>query len=160
MRSVIKLISAAALSLTLATGALATPIDTYEFQSPDNQKRAISLASELRCPQCQNQNLVDSNSPVARDLRLEVYKMVDEGKSDDEIVDFMTSRYGEFVLYMPKVESKTYILWGGPIALFVMGLGIVFLFVRRQRGGAGQEIALSEDEQRQLDELLKRNQQQ
>ncbi|MFC3137138.1 heme lyase NrfEFG subunit NrfF [Shewanella submarina] len=154
-----KMVSAAALALALAGGALATPIDTYEFQNPDNQKRAITLASELRCPQCQNQNLVDSNSPVARDLRLEVYKMVDDGKTDDEIVDFMTTRYGEFVLYKPKFEYKTLVLWGGPVALFLIGLTIVFMFVRRQRGNVTKEVALSEEDQRQLDELLKRNQQ-
>ncbi|MCL2916580.1 heme lyase NrfEFG subunit NrfF [Shewanella corallii] len=159
MRSILKMVSAAALALTLAGGALATPIDTYEFQNPDNQKRAITLASELRCPQCQNQNLVDSNSPVARDLRLEVYKMVDDGKTDDEIVDFMTTRYGEFVLYKPKFEYKTLVLWGGPVALFLIGLTIVFMFVRRQRGNVTKEVALSEEDQRQLDELLKRNQQ-
>ena len=88
-------------SLVLAFNVMATPVDTYEFDSADKQKRALNLAHSLRCPQCQNQNLVDSNSPVAQDLRLEVYTMVDEGKSDDEIVDFMTSRYGDYVLNKP-----------------------------------------------------------
>lgn len=150
-----RLITALVLSFSLVGIAFATPIDTYQFKNATNEKRAITLASELRCPQCQNQNLVDSNSPVARDLRLEVYKMVDAGKSDNQIIEFMTSRYGEFVLYMPRVESKTYILWGGPIVLFILGLIVVFVFVRRQKGDVTQSLELSLEEQQKLDELLK-----
>ncbi|WP_414482946.1 heme lyase NrfEFG subunit NrfF [Shewanella putrefaciens] len=141
----------------MVTSAIATPVDTYEFKSPDNQKRALSLAHSLRCPQCQNQNLIDSNSPVASDLRLEVFKMVDEGKGDDEIIEFMTSRYGEFVLYKPKMEAKTYILWLGPIGLLIIGLAIGYIFIRKQRisGNTPQEI--SAEDQQALDALLKRN---
>ncbi|WP_261925178.1 heme lyase NrfEFG subunit NrfF [Shewanella sp. NFH-SH190041] len=159
MAKLLKLVGAATVALVLATNAFASPIDTYQFKSEANEQRAVSLATSLRCPQCQNQNLVDSNSPVARDLRLEVYKMVDGGKSDADIIKFMTSRYGEFVLYMPRVETKTYILWGGPIALFVIGLLVVVFFVRRQRGDVTKPVQLSEDDQRQLDELLKRDKQ-
>ncbi|MBR9728713.1 heme lyase NrfEFG subunit NrfF [Shewanella intestini] len=145
------------LSFVVATQVAATPVDTYQFKSDTNQKRALELAHGLRCPQCQNQNLIDSSSPVARDLRLEVYSMVDEGKSDDEIINFMTSRYGEFVLYKPKLESKTYILWLGPFALLALGLFIGLVFVRKQRNGASVEAELSADDQKQLDELLKRS---
>lgn len=73
MRILTKIIGGLVLMLSMVTTAMATPVDTYEFKSPENQKRGLSLAHELRCPQCQNQNLIDSNSPVARDLRLEVY---------------------------------------------------------------------------------------
>jgi cytochrome c nitrite reductase accessory protein NrfF len=151
------------LSITLIIGLLfsvmvkATPVDTYEFKSPSNQKRAISLAHELRCPQCQNQNLVDSNSPVAQDLRLEVYKMVDEGKSDEQIVEFMTSRYGDFVLYKPRLDPKTYVLWIGPFALLIFGFIIGAVLIRRQRHNANSDIEMSAEDQQQLDELLKRN---
>ena len=124
MRTLIKIMGGLVLMFSMTTAVMATPVDTYEFKSPENQKRGLSLAHELRCPQCQNQNLIDSNSPVARDLRLEVFKMVDEGKGDDEIIEFMTSRYGEFVLYKPKMETKTYILWLGPIGLLLLGLVI------------------------------------
>lgn len=157
MRTLTKIIGGLVLLLSMATTAMATPVDTYEFKSPENQKRGLSLAHELRCPQCQNQNLIDSNSPVARDLRLEVYKMVDEGKGDDEIIEFMTSRYGEFVLYKPKMETKTYILWLGPVGLLLLGLIIGFIFIRKQRIGGATEPEISAEDQKALDALLKRD---
>ncbi|MBL4915508.1 heme lyase NrfEFG subunit NrfF [Shewanella schlegeliana] len=149
--------SALVLLLSMASIVNATPVDTYEFKSVDNQKRALSLAHSLRCPQCQNQNLIDSNSPVAQDLRLEVYQMVDEGKGDDEIVEFMTSRYGEFVLYKPRMEAKTYVLWLGPIALLLFGGVIGFFFIRKQRIADANNQELSSEEQQELDRLLKRD---
>ncbi|MCP3128921.1 heme lyase NrfEFG subunit NrfF [Shewanella sp. KJ2020] len=157
MKMLTKLIGGLVLLFSMTTAVMATPVDTYEFKTPENQKRGLSLAHELRCPQCQNQNLIDSNSPVARDLRLEVFKMVDEGKGDEEIIEFMTSRYGEFVLYKPKMETKTYILWLGPVALLLFGLLIGFVFIRKQRisGNAPQEI--SAEDQQALDALLKRD---
>ncbi|WP_413491151.1 heme lyase NrfEFG subunit NrfF [Shewanella baltica] len=157
MRTLTKIIGSLVLLFSMTTAVMATPVDTYEFKTPEKQKRGLSLAHELRCPQCQNQNLIDSNSPVARDLRLEVFKMVDEGKGDDEIIEFMTSRYGEFVLYNPKMETKTYILWLGPIGLLLMGLVIGFIFIRKQRISGNVPNEISEEDQRELDTLLKRN---
>ncbi|MGS0683170.1 heme lyase NrfEFG subunit NrfF [Shewanella sp. 125m-7] len=150
-------LSALVLLLSMGSIANATPVDTYEFKSVDNQKRALSLAHSLRCPQCQNQNLIDSNSPVAQDLRLEVYQMVDEGKADDEIVEFMTSRYGEFVLYKPRMEAKTYVLWLGPIGLLLFGGMIGFIFIRKQRIAEANNQELSTEDQQELDRLLKRD---
>ncbi|MGS0676478.1 heme lyase NrfEFG subunit NrfF [Shewanella sp. 0m-4] len=149
--------TALVLLLSMASLANATPVDTYEFKSVANQKRALSLAHSLRCPQCQNQNLIDSNSPVAQDLRLEVYQMVDEGKGDDEIVEFMTSRYGEFVLYKPRMEAKTYALWLGPLALLLFGGLIGFFFIRKQRIAEVNNQDLSTEDQQELDRLLKRD---
>ncbi|MDB2386585.1 heme lyase NrfEFG subunit NrfF [Shewanella sp.] len=148
---------AVVLLMSMAFFANGTPVDTYEFKSPENQKRALSLAHSLRCPQCQNQNLVDSNSPVAQDLRLEVYEMVDDGKSDSEIVEFMTSRYGEFVLYKPRMEAKTYALWLGPIGLLLFGGLIGFIFIRKQRIAESNTTSLTPEDQQELDRLLKRN---
>lgn len=144
-------------SVLFTVSAFATPVDTYEFKSTDNQERALSLAHQLRCPQCQNQNLVDSNSPVAQDLRLEVYKMVDSGKADSEIIDFMTSRYGDFVLYKPKLDAKTYVLWLGPAGLLVFGLLIGFIFVRKQRIQTTEAETLTPEQQAELDALLNKN---
>jgi len=152
-----KFIGMILLSMTLISSAFATPVDTYEFKSVDNQKRALELAHSLRCPQCQNQNLIDSNSPVAQDLRLEVYEMVDAGKADNEIIEFMTSRYGEFVLYKPRMEAKTYVLWLGPIALLLFGLLIGFFFIRKQRISDVDVQEISAEEQKELDKLLKRD---
>ncbi len=91
----------AQLLLALSLGALASGVDTYQFRHPELQNRAQELARALRCPQCQNQNLVESNSPIARDLRLEVYRWVDEGQSDEQVIARMTERFGDFVRYDP-----------------------------------------------------------
>ncbi len=95
-------------------------VETFAFKNSSEQTRAINLARELRCPQCLNQNLMESNSPIAKDLRLIVYQMVDKGKTNTQIIDFMTSRFGDFVLYNPKFEARTYLLWLGPFLLLLV----------------------------------------
>ncbi len=92
----------------------ASPVETFEFQDEVTKVRFQALSKELRCPKCQNQNLADSNSTVASALRLDLYNLLIEGRSDAEIIDLMVGRYGEFVLYRPRVSSVTYILWFGP----------------------------------------------
>ncbi len=156
MKSFFQFIGVILLSLTVMT-VNAALVDTYEFKSVEHQKRALELASSLRCPQCQNQNLIDSASPVAQDLRLEVYKMVDAGKGDDEVIEFMTSRYGDFVLYKPRMEAKTYILWLGPIGLLVFGLFMGFFFVRKQRINQDEDQQINAEDQKELDRLLNRD---
>ena len=121
----------APLLLALSLGALASGVDTYEFRHPERQTRAQELARALRCPQCQNQNLVESNSPIARDLRLEVYRWVDEGQSDEQVIDRMTERFGDFVRYDPPFKASTALLWGGPLLL--LGLALLILFRRLTR---------------------------
>lgn len=86
--------------------ARADMVDTYSFNSPEERVRAVALAKALRCPQCQNQNLVESNSPIAYDLRIEVYNMVNEGKNNQQIIDAMTARFGNFVLYKPRFSGQ------------------------------------------------------
>ncbi|MFB2854214.1 heme lyase NrfEFG subunit NrfF [Aeromonas allosaccharophila] len=117
--------------LALSLGALASGVDTYQFRHPELQIRAQELARALRCPQCQNQNLVESNSPIARDLRLEVYRWVDEGQSDEQVIARMTERFGDFVRYDPPFKSSTALLWGGPLLL--LGLALLTLFRRLTR---------------------------
>ncbi|WP_017221422.1 heme lyase NrfEFG subunit NrfF [Moritella dasanensis] len=95
-------------------------VEIFSFDSIEQQNRAIHLARQLRCPQCQNQNLMESNSPIAKDLRLKVYLMVSEGKTDPQVIDFMTSRFGDMVLYKPKFEPRTYVLWLGPVFLMLL----------------------------------------
>lgn len=102
--------------------ALAHPADTYRFHSPEAERRAMSLSRELRCPQCQNQNLMESNSPVAMDLRLEVYKLVDSGQSDEKVITYMTDRFGDFVRYRPPLKTGTLLLWGAPALLLLLAL--------------------------------------
>ncbi len=86
-------------------------VDLFEFHSVELQQRANALAKVLRCPQCQNQNLVESNAQAAKDLRLKVYTMVNEGSSNQEVKDYLVARYGNIVLYQPPVNYSTAILW-------------------------------------------------
>ncbi|HAT8541023.1 heme lyase NrfEFG subunit NrfF [Vibrio vulnificus] len=95
-------------------------VDLFQFHSVDLQERAIRLSKELRCPQCQNQNLLESNAQVARDLRFIVYSQINDGKSDQEVVDFMTSRYGTMVLYNPPINGSTLLLWIFPVVILII----------------------------------------
>ncbi|CNG33982.1 heme lyase NrfEFG subunit NrfF [Yersinia frederiksenii] len=118
------------LSLLFSPWVVADLVDTYHFSSPQNQQQALALAKELRCPQCQNQNLLESTSPIAQDLRLEVYQLVESGHSSAEILTLMTQRYGDFVLYRPPLRSATWVLWFGPGVLLIGILGGLVLRIR------------------------------
>jgi cytochrome c-type biogenesis protein CcmH len=108
-------------------------IEINTFKSPQQEADYNELVAELRCLVCQNQNLADSNAELAVDLRNEVYKMIDEGSSKQEILDFMVARYGDFVLYRPPVQSNTAVLWIGPFIILAIGALVAFIFVRRHR---------------------------
>lgn len=101
-------------------------VELFEFKTPQLQQSAIELAKSLRCPQCQNQNLVESNSPLAKDLRLIVFNKINSGESEQQVIDFMTARYGEFVLYKPSFTWKNALLWGLPVLLLVAFLLVSF----------------------------------
>ncbi|WP_448211871.1 cytochrome c-type biogenesis protein [Colwellia sp. MEBiC06753] len=141
-------------SLLFATDLQAMPSDTYSFDDPVMETRYKALVKELRCPKCQNQNLADSNSQIAVDLRHEVYTMLKEGKADMEITSYMVDRYGEFVLYRPRVNELTYILWFGPAILLFIGVVIVVV-VARKKAVSRQELALSDEQKAKLDAILK-----
>lgn len=131
-------------------------IDTYEFKSEAERERYRELTEELRCPKCQNQNIADSDAPIAMDLRHEIYRMLDEGRSNDQIVDHLVSRYGDFVRYKPPVDARTALLWFGPASLLVVGFGVLaFMLVRRRRSTAGPTAStLSPAERERLATLL------
>ena len=141
--------------LTLA-GVAQAAIDTYEFASDAERERFRELTKELRCPKCQNQDIADSNAPIATDLRREIYRMLGEGKDNQQILDFMVARYGDFVLYKPALTSKTAVLWFGPLALLVGGLVVIGVIVGRRRRTAQVEGSdtLSAEERQRLDTLL------
>jgi len=155
MRIMVNVALVIAVSLaSSSTHVNASPVDTYEFKDEVTKIRFQALSKELRCPKCQNQNLADSNSPIAADLRRELYELLQQGKADSEIVDFMVNRYGEFVLYRPKVSELTYVLWFGPAILVLLGLVIVILIVRR-KPAKKEELALTSEQQDKLKQLLK-----
>ena len=112
--------------LLISLNAIAEMVDTFEFHNQADRTRAVELAKSLRCPQCQNQNLVESNSPIAYDLRIEVYNMVNEGKTNQQIIDSMTSRFGNFVNYKPPFQWNTALLWLLPIGLLLAAFGLIW----------------------------------
>lgn len=155
-----RLLSAGLLGLALSLGAQAA-VDTYEFKDDAERARYRVLIEELRCPKCQNQNIADSDAPIATDLRNEIFRMLEEGKSNDEIIDFLVSRYGDFVLYKPPLTSRTLLLWYGPAGMLVIGFGVlgVILIRRRSQNKDRSAAGLSLDEQTRLAALLEQNSQ-
>lgn len=112
--------------LFISVNAIAEMVDTFEFHNQADRTRAVELAKSLRCPQCQNQNLVESNSPIAYDLRIEVYNMVNEGKTNQQIIDSMTARFGNFVNYKPPFQWNTALLWLLPAGLLLVAFGLIW----------------------------------
>lgn len=132
-------------------------VDTYQFNSATERTRAVALAKSLRCPQCQNQNLVESNSPIAYDLRLEVYQMVSEGKTDQQIIEQMTEHFGYFVLYQPPLQWKTLLLWFSPLILLVLACLLLWRYMWQRLPKTAQtssRTVLNEQEQQALERLL------
>ena len=133
-------------------------IDTYEFANDEQRQRFYQLSRELRCPKCQNQDIADSDAPIAMDLRREVYRMLNEGKKDEEIIDFMVARYGDFVRYKPALTPATAILWFGPGVILVGGFVVLLIMLRRRLRETGNtaDESMSQDEQVRLQSLLER----
>jgi cytochrome c-type biogenesis protein CcmH len=127
--------------LAFSSGLLATA-EPLKFNDPEQEARYNKLTTELRCVVCQNQNLADSDAPLAQDLRQEVYGMMQEGRNDEEIKTFLVERYGDFVLYRPPVKGNTLALWLMPAILLLGGAVVVFFAVRRRRPSpAGETTA-------------------
>ena len=122
---------------------------------PVAEKRLQGLSEELRCLVCQNQNIADSNAELAQDLRREIRGMIQAGKSDKEIIDFMVTRYGDFVLYRPPVKGITLLLWGGPIPLLLLGLFALQRYLRQRAWRMADDRPLSAAETGRADALLK-----
>ncbi|HTY99581.1 MAG TPA: cytochrome c-type biogenesis protein [Rhodocyclaceae bacterium] len=118
------------------------------------EKRMIGITEDLRCLVCQNESLAGSHADLAEDLRREVRGLIKQGKSDQEIKDYLVDRYGDFVLYKPPVKATTWLLWGGPF-LFMIGGVAALVFYLRRRGRRVAEAHLSDDERRQAEDLLK-----
>jgi len=124
----------------IAIAQVATDPTPLQFNDTVEEQRFRALVSELRCVMCQNQSLADSNAQIAHDLRREVLDLMRQGKSNAEVKDFLVARYGEFVLYRPRVAGKTWLLWLGPIVLLLVG-GMVVAHIVRKRSGHGTVAA-------------------
>ncbi len=126
--------------LVFTTLSARAVIETYEFSDPALQSRYANLSQELRCPKCQNQNIADSNAPISRDLRAILYAQLEAGATDEEILDYMVARYGEFVRYRPALDTTTALLWYGPLALLIAGvLAIIWVVRGRSRDASDAE---------------------
>ncbi len=120
------------LALVLVTGTAFAIDDIPRFEDAALQARYERLTEELRCVKCQNQNIADSNAGIARDLRRQVHEMLAAGQSDEEVLDYMVVRYGEFVLYRPRFKPSTWLLWFAPV-LLLLGGGLVVVNIIRTR---------------------------
>lgn len=145
------------LTALLFSSVAFSAIDALNFSSPQQESDYHQLTQSLRCPQCQNNNIADSNATIAVDMRGKVFELLQEGKSKNDVVDYMVARYGNFVTYDPPITASTLVLWIAPLLLVL--LGVVFLLRRKpktQSSVKSQEILTDEDNAR-LAELLNKD---
>ena len=151
-RAAASLALSAALTLPMAAQAREAAPTAFD---PVAHERVVQVSEQLRCLVCQNQSIAESNAELAVDLRNQVIEQVKAGKTNKEIIDYMVERYGDFVLYRPPFKSTTYILWIGPIALFLIGLGAFYVNLRRRKRVVASEAKpLTADEQALAADLL------
>ncbi|WAR43067.1 cytochrome c-type biogenesis protein [Methylomonas rapida] len=130
-------------------------VEYHPFEDPEQEEAYQTLISELRCLVCQNQTIADSNADLAKDLRQQVYEMLQQGKSRQDVVDFMTQRYGDFVLYRPAFNLKTGLLWLGPLLFLLIGI-ITVVILARGKKATDQAAALDVQQQSRLDDILQK----
>ena len=141
------------LALVLAAPALAVEPDEM-LDDPVLEQRARALSAEIRCVVCQNESIDSSNAEIAHELRVLVRERLLAGDSDQEVLDYLVARYGDFVLLRPPVKPSTYVLWFGPFAILALGVIAIFVYFRRQRAAAALPPALSREEEARLARLL------
>jgi cytochrome c-type biogenesis protein CcmH len=137
-----------ALTVTVAHANEAAPL----ADDPVVEQRLLAIAEEVRCLVCQNESLAGSRADLAQDLRREIRGLIREGKTDAEVMDFLVSRYGDYVRYRPPMKPTTWLLWGGPFALLAAGIAGLLVFVGRRRRAPGAELSF--DERREAAALL------
>jgi cytochrome c-type biogenesis protein CcmH len=143
------------ISLWFCSALVMAGVEVHEFKTPEQEQQYNRMIDELRCLVCQNQNLADSNAELAQDLRQEVYDMIQQGASDQEIIDFMVARYGDFVLYRPPLKSTTLILWIGPFVILGIGVLVLLFHIRKRR--AALEPVVDEAELEKARQLLNKD---
>jgi cytochrome c-type biogenesis protein CcmH len=141
---------ALALALGTATAKEAAPL----AEDPVVEQRLIAISEEMRCLVCQNESLSGSRAELAMDLRRELRTLIRAGKSDEQIREFMVSRYGDFVLYRPRVKPETWLLWAGPFILMISAVIVLVVYLRRRNRAIGN-LQLSDEEKQRADALLK-----
>lgn len=133
------------LLLILFTSTSYAAIEVYDFTDDSYRLRYKEVGGQLRCPKCENQSIADSDSPSAFDMRQELYRLLEEGKTDQQIFDYMVNRFGDYVLYKPPMRSDTWLLWFFPPALVVLGLLLIFFLARsRKNAESATNMSVSE----------------
>lgn len=132
--------------------SLAT-IDAYQFDDPEKEALYKKLIKELRCTVCQNQDIGDSNASLAQDLRRKTYEMISSGKDEEYVLDFMSQRYGDFVLYRPRLQSNTILLWVGPFIFLIVAVFLLIRFILRST----DEVPFTDTDRKQAEQLLERD---
>lgn len=152
---ILRALPALMLGVALSFSAFAA-IDTYQFESPQQEQDYREITAQLRCPKCQNTNIAASDSIIAADMRTKVFQLLNEGQDRQQIVAYMVARYGNFVTYEPPVTPSTLILWLGPVLVVIIGAGMIFMRSRRRAvvSETGTE-EMSEQEKQRLAQLLK-----
>ena len=137
----------------LSSPAQADVKEVYDFETRAEERRYQELISELRCPKCQNENIADSNAPISGDMRDQVYRLMQNGATNDEIVNALVSRFGEFIKYKPPVDKRTIVLWAFPAIAVIGGFLVVAGIVLRGRRRE-EEPALSDDEKTRAEQFF------
>lgn len=150
-----KLFSLLILASSIATAA---PVEFNQFDNPQQEADYKTLIAELRCPQCQNNNIADSNATIATDMRAKTLELLKQGKSKDEVVSYMIERYGNFVTYNPPITPATILLWVMPVLLILFGIVLVLSRKKKtQAVGNSQSVAKSTIDQARLDKILNKD---
>lgn len=141
--------------LLIAPGSTFAQVDTFAFETEEQQARFRHLSNVLRCPMCQNTNLSGSTGGTAEDLRREIHRMIIDGWTNDEIEQFMYDRYGDFIFYQPRLRAETVLLWFGPLFFLLIGIVIAWSVWRRAKSVEDGEDVLDDSQQARLQSLLK-----
>jgi cytochrome c-type biogenesis protein CcmH len=140
--------------VVLCFGGLMVAKEAQPNEDPKIEQRMKALTEQLRCLVCQNETLADSRADLAEDLRRQIREQMKAGKSDQEILAFLTQRYGDFVLYNPPVKSTTYLLWFGPFVLLIAGTGVLYVYLKRRRELI-KDKPLTADERKRAADILR-----
>ncbi|RLU01951.1 MAG: cytochrome c-type biogenesis protein CcmH [Ketobacter sp.] len=138
----------------MVVGTAYATIDAYEFDDYEKEQRFRVLIGELRCPKCQNQNISDSNAGLAKDIKDRAYRLINEGKSNQEITSYMVERYGDFITYRPPMKPSTWFLWFGPFVL--TSLAIVILLIRKLKAKPPEPVSVDAAKHKKVEDLLKK----